>query len=185
MHLVGALADRSRWSALRCPAAATLDVVGSRSAVLIMREALYGTTRFDDFAQRVGLTDGVVSGRLRELTDLGLLARVPYQEPGRRTRFEYRLTERGADFGTVVLALFEWGAKHLAPGGRAPFDLEHGGDGESGGDDETCGAAVHAKVMCEAGHEVAPHAITVRRRAQPVASSRRSASSRATRTSSR
>ena len=162
MHLTGALADRSRWRADGCPAAAALDVVGSRSAMLIMREALYGTTRFDEFVDRVGITEGVASGRLRELTDLGLLARVPYRDPGQRTRYEYRLTERGADFAPVVLALFEWGAKHLTRSGRAPFDFEH----RSRDDAAVCGAAVHAKVVCDAGHEVAPHDVAVHRAAR-------------------
>lgn len=159
MRLTDTLADRNRWSTRRCPAAAALDVVGSRSAVLIMREAFYGTTRFDDFVERVGITDGVASGRLRELTALGLLARVPYREPGSRTRYEYRLTERGADFAPVVMALFEWGSKHLTPSGRAPFDFTHDEDGG-------CGAPVHARVVCDAGHDVAPHEVTVRRHPQ-------------------
>lgn len=157
MHLVGPLADRSAWRPDKCPAAAALDVVGSRSAMLIMREALYGTTRFDEFVERVGITEGVASGRLRELTELGLLARVPYRRPGQRTRFEYRLTPMGADFAPVVFALFEWGATHLSEGGLAPFDFEH----RTATDD--CGAAVHAKVVCDAGHEVVPHEVVVRR----------------------
>lgn len=59
-----------------------MAVVGTKSAMLIMREAYYGTTRFDDFARRVGITKAATSARLAELVELGLLKRRPYREPG-------------------------------------------------------------------------------------------------------
>src|SRR4051794_12986442 len=121
--LAGPLADRSAWRADRCPIGKALEVVGTRSAMLIMREAYYGTTRFDDFAARVNISEAVAAARLRELVAAGLLERQPYREVGKRTRHEYRLTEKGADLAPAVLALFEWGAKHVSPGGRAPVDL--------------------------------------------------------------
>lgn len=142
IQLTGVLADRSVWRTGACPAAAALDVIGTRSALLIMREALYGTTRFDDFAARVGITEAVAAARLRELTDAGLLVRTPYREPGQRTRHEYRLTEMGADTGPVVLALYDWGAKYLRD--RAPIDFTHRG----------CGAPVHVETVCDDGHRV-------------------------------
>ncbi|MFD0925627.1 winged helix-turn-helix transcriptional regulator [Williamsia deligens] len=140
----GPLAHRSAWRADACPAAATLGVVGTRSALLIMREALYGTTRFDDFVERVGITDAVASARLKELTAAGLLHKVPYREPGRRTRHEYRPTPAGTDFAPVILALYDWGAKHLTSDGRAPLDFRHVG----------CEAPVHVDVVCDEGHRV-------------------------------
>lgn len=142
--LTGALADRSAWRAKRCPIDKALQVVGTRSAMLIMREAYYGTTRFDDFADRVGITEAVAAARLHELTDTGLLERRPYKEPGQRTRFEYRLTEKGRDLLPVVLALFEWGAKHALPGGRASIELSHA----------SCGAHVQVQVRCADGHDL-------------------------------
>lgn len=142
--LTGALADRSAWRADRCPIGKALHVVGTRSAMLIMREAYYGTTRFDDFADRVGITEAVAAARLRQLTQASLLQRRPYQEPGQRTRFEYRLTEKGRDLMPVVLGLFEWGAKHVSPGGRPPVELSHA----------DCGAEVHVAVRCDQEHDV-------------------------------
>jgi DNA-binding HxlR family transcriptional regulator len=112
--------------------------------MLIMREAYYGTTRFDEFADRVGITEAVAAARLRELTQAGLLGRRPYQDPGQRTRFEYRLTDKGRDLMPVVLALFEWGAKHVSPDGRAPVQLSHA----------DCGASVHVAVRCADEHDV-------------------------------
>jgi DNA-binding HxlR family transcriptional regulator len=110
--LAGVLADRSAWRADRCPIGKALQVVGTRSAMLIMREAYYGTTRFDDFAARVGVTEAVAAARLRELTDAGLFERAPYREPGQRTRFEYRLTPAGQELQVVLHALQQWGDEH-------------------------------------------------------------------------
>ena len=142
--LAGPLADRTAWRADRCPIGKALEVVGTRSAMLIMREAYYGTTRFDDFAHRVGITEAVAAARLRELTEGGLLERHPYREAGQRTRNEYRLTAKGADLAPVVLGLFEWGAKYVSPGGRAPVELTHAG----------CDAPIRVTVECERRHEV-------------------------------
>jgi DNA-binding HxlR family transcriptional regulator len=121
--------------------------------MLIMREAYYGTTRFDDFADRVGITQAVAAARLRELTDAGLLQRVPYQDPGQRTRYEYRLTEMGHDLCPAVLALFEWGSKYLYGSGAAPVTLQHA----------DCGADIHVTTTCSNGHAVPLRDMTVAR----------------------
>jgi DNA-binding HxlR family transcriptional regulator len=94
--LQGVLADRDAWTAVgQCSIEKTMSALGTKSAMLIMREAYYGTTRFDDFAHRVGVTKAAAAARLAELVDLGLLTRQPYREPGQRTRDEYVLTEAG------------------------------------------------------------------------------------------
>ncbi|MBE7162711.1 MAG: helix-turn-helix transcriptional regulator [Williamsia herbipolensis] len=148
----GPLARRSAWRADGCPAAATLSVVGTRSALLIMREALYGTRRFDDFVDRVGVTEAVAAARLKELTAAGLLHKVPYREPGARTRHEYRLTPAGTDFAPVILALYDWGAEHLLDDG-APLDFRHIG----------CEARVHVDIVCDEGHRVGVDEVHVTR----------------------
>jgi len=126
----------------RCPIDRAMQVVGTRSAMLLMREAFYGTTRFDDFAARVGMTEAVTASRLRELVEAGLLERSPYREPGQRTRYEYVLTEGGRDLVPVVMALAQWGAKHV-PHKETPV-FSHA----------ECGADVQVQVRCAAGHEV-------------------------------
>jgi DNA-binding HxlR family transcriptional regulator len=142
--LAGPLADRNAWSAHdRCSIGRAMEVVGTRSAMLLMREAFYGTHRFDDFAGRVGITEAVAAKRLRELVDAGLLERTPYKEPGQRTRSEYRLTEMGRDLAPAALALMQWGDRYLADDG-APLKLRHAG----------CGAAVEVQVRCTEGHDV-------------------------------
>lgn len=117
MTLTGPLADRSAWTATDCSIDKAIGVVGTRSAVLILREAFYGTTRFDDFAQRVGVTEAVAAARLKELTAAGLFEKSPYREPGQRTRYEYVLTRMGNDLLPVVLGLMQWGDTYLQDGG--------------------------------------------------------------------
>src|ERR1700689_1585198 len=97
VRLSGALSPRGRWTATACSLAKALEIVSSRSSLLILREAFYGTTRFDDFAERVGISEPVTAARLRELVGEGLLEREPYQHPGQRTRMAYRLTDKGAE----------------------------------------------------------------------------------------
>ncbi|AOW91799.1 transcriptional regulator [Rhodococcus sp. WMMA185] len=129
-RLDGLLADRDAWRPTHCSIAKTMDVVGTRSAILILREAYYGTTRFDDFAQRVGITEAVAASRLRELTAEGLFERQPYKEPGQRTRYEYVLTEKGRDLLPAVLALMQWGDKYLQGERGGPIAMSDDRSGE-------------------------------------------------------
>jgi DNA-binding HxlR family transcriptional regulator len=149
--LQGPLADRDAWSAVgECAIEKTMAVVGTKSAMLIMREAYYGTTRFDDFCRRVGVTKAAAAARLSDLVEAGLLERRPYQEPGQRSRDEYVPTPSGTDFMPVVWAMFEWGRRHLP--GRTPLRLTHA----------DCGADATVAIRCEDGHDVAPDELAVR-----------------------
>src|SRR5258708_12637682 len=91
---------------LPCPVARTLDVVGEWWTLLIVRDALLGARRFDDF-RTTGIADNVLSSRLRRLVDEGIFERRRYQE--RPDRHEYVLTEKGEALATVVAALRSWG----------------------------------------------------------------------------
>lgn len=143
IQMTGVLQPRDSWSAERCPMAHALDVVRTRSAFLVLREAFYGATRFEEFAERTQLSEPVTAARLRELTTEGLLEREPYREPGQRTRRGYRLTEKGSDLLPVVVALMQWGDKWVLPGG-AGVEIRH----------RDCGAHVTAHLRCDQGHEV-------------------------------
>ena len=142
--VTGGPADKHVPQRNLCPIGNAMDVVGTRSAMLIMREAYYGTTRFDDFFEQVGITEAVAATRLRKLTDEGLLERTPYREPGQRTRYEYQLTDKGRDLIPVVIALYEWGTKYTKTGRRAPARITHA----------KCAAPVHVEMRCDDGHEV-------------------------------
>ncbi|MGY4098260.1 winged helix-turn-helix transcriptional regulator [Nocardia sp. R16R-3T] len=139
----GPLADLSAWKPAECSIAKAMDLIGTRSAILILREAYYGTTRFDGFAARIGITDAAASGQLRKLTEAGLLAKRPYQDAGKRTRHEYVLTDMGRDLLPVVLALMQWGDAYLQPG-PAPLLLV----------EESTGAPVRVQVRSETGREI-------------------------------
>jgi DNA-binding HxlR family transcriptional regulator len=144
-QLEGSMADREGWYADgSCTIGRALDVVGTRSAMLLMREAYYGTTRFDDFARRVGITEAVAATRLKELVTAGLLTRQPYREPGQRTRQEYRLTDMGRDLLPVALSLMQWGDRYLTGSGRGPVRIGHA----------DCGAEVGVEIRCAEGHVV-------------------------------
>ena len=149
--LQGRLADRNAWSAVgECPIEKTMALVGTKSAMLIMREAYYGTTRFDDFWPRIGVTKAAVSARLSDLVAAGLLERRPYREPGQRSRDEYVLTDAGLDFMPVVWAMFEWGQRHLPQ--PTPLRLTH----------KDCGADAIVTIRCADGHDVPANELAVR-----------------------
>jgi DNA-binding HxlR family transcriptional regulator len=156
MRLLGRLDDRDSWRADRCSVDRAFGVVGTRSAVLILREAYYGGTRFEEFVRRVRVTDAVAAARLRELVDAGLLERRPYREPGSRTRQEYLLTDSGRELLPALLALMQWGDRHLAGEEGAPLLLTHTG----------CAAPISVQVRCAAGHEVGLGEISVQARGQ-------------------
>jgi DNA-binding HxlR family transcriptional regulator len=152
VRLEGVLADRDAWTADRCMLARAVEVVGSRSALLLMREAYYGTRRFDDFARRVGITPAVAAARLRELVEVGLLERSPYREPGQRTRDEYVLTPMGRDLLPAALALMQWGDRYLSAPDGPPLAVSHAG----------CGEPVRVRIQCDAGHDVPLEDLAVR-----------------------
>jgi DNA-binding HxlR family transcriptional regulator len=126
----GALADRSTWTLDDCSIAMAIDVIGPRSSMLILREALFGTTRFDDFVRRTKSSDALVASGLKRLVDAGLLSRQPYREPGQRSRDEYVLTDRGRDLLPAVFALMQWGNKYLRED-DGPFQLIERETGEA------------------------------------------------------
>lgn len=157
IDMIGPLGLRDSRTNAQCPMARTLDVVGTRSAFLILREALYGSTRFEQFVELASISEPVAAARLRELTAEGLLEKVPYREPGQRTRHEYRLTEKGADLLPALASMMAWGDRWLFPD-RARVHLTH----------EGCGGEVGVALTCDAGHEVDPNdlQLEVRKRTQ-------------------
>lgn len=126
----------------RCPLERTLQVIGNRTALLLIREAFYGVTRFDQLRKRVGVTEAVAAHRLRELTAAGVLEKQPYREPGQRTRHEYVLTPAGHDLMPVVVSLIQWGVAHTFEGDGP--QMTHA----------DCGAGVRAVARCASGHDV-------------------------------
>ena len=75
-----------------CAIARSLGVLGERWTFLIVREALWGATRFGEFRDALGVAPDVLTARLARLVDAGVMEKVPYQEPGSRQRWAYELT---------------------------------------------------------------------------------------------
>ncbi|MGW1723561.1 winged helix-turn-helix transcriptional regulator [Streptomyces sp. NPDC002306] len=145
-----------------CPVQRTLDVVGEKWTLLILRDAANGVRRFDDFRRHLGLSEAVLSDRLRKLTAAGVLKPVPYQEPGSRSRNEYHLTRKGWDLWPVLVALRQWGETHSADPDGTVLDIHH----------TDCGAPVRVIVECSAeGAALTPAEVT----AQPGPAARRRA----------
>lgn len=97
-----------------CSFSAGLAVLGDRWAFLVLREALAGATRFSEFRSALGIAPDVLTGRLGRLIDAGIMVRERYQDPGRRSRDRYRLTEAGSAALVAVAALKEWGDSNVA-----------------------------------------------------------------------
>ena len=98
---------RTSFDTMPCSIARTLDVVGDPWTLLVVREAFFGTTRFDDLRRNLGIPRATLSARLTTLVDHGVLER--HAEPETPTRPTYRLTSKGRALGPVLTALMQWG----------------------------------------------------------------------------
>jgi DNA-binding HxlR family transcriptional regulator len=131
------------WDRSGCSIAGALSVVGEKWSLLVIREAFLGVRRFADFQRVLGAPKAVLTDRLATLVAEGILDRVPYRAEGERQRHEYRLTDKGRDLYPALVALMEWGDRHLA-GGSAPLELRH----------RDCAAPVRLALVCAEGHEL-------------------------------
>ncbi len=100
----------------RCSIARSLEILGQKWSLLIVREAFFGRTRFSEFRERLGVAPDVLTDRLARLVDAGILNRRSYREDGARERHEYVLTEAGHGLRPVLAALAEWGDEHRPTG---------------------------------------------------------------------
>jgi DNA-binding HxlR family transcriptional regulator len=107
---------KTAWQT-QCPVVQSLERVGERWSMLVLREVFRGAHRFDELQSSLGIAPNILSARLARLVEEGFLEKRLYQE--RPPRNSYHLTQRGDDFVPVLFALFEFGNKHFAPQGRA------------------------------------------------------------------
>ncbi|MEW1906155.1 helix-turn-helix domain-containing protein [Streptomyces sp. NPDC086147] len=120
-----------------CSVARVTDLLGDWWTPLVLREAFYGTRRFEDFQSELGIARATLAERLRRLVELDIMARRAYQE--QPLRHEYVLTEKGQDFFGVLMAMAAWGDRWLADASGPPVLFEH----------RSCGHHVHAEVVCD------------------------------------
>src|SRR5260370_16747420 len=125
-----------------CSIKRTLDVIGEKWTLLVIREALYGARRFEQFLANVGCGRTLLSDRLATLVEHGVLRREPYREPGQRERHEYFLTEKGQALHLAMAVLKEWGDHWEAGPEGGPMVVPH----------PDCGAPVHLQLRCPPVH---------------------------------
>jgi len=141
---------RADYTDQNCSIARSLELIGERWTILLLREAFLGTHRFDEFQRKLGIARNVLQTRLERLLDAGIFKRVQYQE--HPPRYEYRLTTKGVDLWPVVVALLQWGDRYTAPSGP-PVVLEHKG----------CGGALDGRRRCDrCGADLEPWDVSVR-----------------------
>jgi DNA-binding HxlR family transcriptional regulator len=109
--------ERFRYDLENCSIKRALDVLGEKWTLLVLREAVYGVRRFDDFARALKCGRAVLSARLKTLTEAGILKRVEYREGEQRARTEYHLDEKGLDLFPTIFALSQWGDRWMPPPG--------------------------------------------------------------------
>ncbi|MGH3156405.1 MAG: winged helix-turn-helix transcriptional regulator [Streptosporangiaceae bacterium] len=136
-----------------CAIARTLEIVGERWTLLIVRDAFYGVTRFSDFRDHLDVPRAVLAGRLSLLVEHGIMARITAASG----RNEYVLTAKGDELWPTIWSMLAWGTKHYIPEGRRrPYT--HAG----------CGGSVALDGRCEAcGAQPQPSELTVHPRPEP------------------
>jgi DNA-binding HxlR family transcriptional regulator len=119
-----------------CSIARSLEVIGERWTLLIVRDALLGLTRFEEFQESLGIASNVLTNRLKLLCDEDVLERVP--DPQRPGRPKYVLTDKGRELGPAVIMLMKWGDRHYPTPNGPPRLTLHAGCGGSIGPDLRC-----------------------------------------------
>jgi DNA-binding HxlR family transcriptional regulator len=120
---------RSPVAARHCNLARSFELIGDRWTLLILRSALYGVRRFDDFRADLDIPRSVLSNRLAGLVATGIMERRDYREQGQRARSEYPLTKMGRALGLPFIAMTAWGDKWLGDG-SSPFTLRSKSTGQ-------------------------------------------------------
>ena len=132
------------FSTENCTVGRTMAILGERWTFVVLREVFNGVRRFEDIRGHTGMPRQVLTDRLSLLVDQGVLRKQPYRAPGERARHEYRLTEKGLDLYPVLIAIAQWGDRHLADPEGPPVEFAH----------RDCGAAMRVLAICEQGHRV-------------------------------
>ena len=130
------MVERTSYADFACSTAQALEVVGEWWTLLLVRDAFFGVTRFEDFQRRLGVSRSVLTNRLARLVDEGVLETRQYET--RPPRMEYLLTKKGRDLFPVLVALQQWGDRWASP--KPPVVLRHRG----------CGRLARPHLVCSA-----------------------------------
>jgi DNA-binding HxlR family transcriptional regulator len=127
---------RASFRDMNCSVAQSLEVIGEWWTLLIVRDAFFGVTRFEEFQSRLGIARNILATRLETLVAAGILERRVYEEA--RGRSDYVLTEKGRALWPVLTALRQWGDDWLVGEGNEPIEMVH----------RTCGQRARAEMVC-------------------------------------
>lgn len=140
-----------------CSIARTLDIVGEWWTPLILRDVAYGIRRFGEIQADLGISANILTDRLESLSGDGLIESRPYRQ--RPQRYEYHLTEKGAELVPSLLALMRWGDRWTWPSGNGPVRVVH----------ERCDHEVRLEIRCpHCECEVTPGELRAKPRATPA-----------------
>ena len=135
--------ERTNYQMGNCSIGRTLEILGEKWTLLIIRESFYGATRFEQFHRVLQCPRNLLSERLSGLVEAGIFERSEYREPGSRARHEYKLTGRGLELIPILLALMHWGDRNEGDPEGPPVVAKHAG----------CGKDLRIAVVCSKGHE--------------------------------
>jgi DNA-binding HxlR family transcriptional regulator len=129
---------RNDYEGQVCSIARSLELIGERWTILVIREVFNGHRKFSEMQRSLGVARNVLADRLDGLVEEGILERRPYSD--RPARYEYFLTEKGLDLWPVMVSLLYWGDKHMPLPGGPPSVIVHKGE---------CGGTVNDRRVCE------------------------------------
>lgn len=149
---------KADYSGQNCSIARTLELVGERWTLLVLREVFLRVRRFDAMQGKLGIARNVLAARLDRLVGEGILEKVPYNE--RPPRYEYRLTEKGLDLWPIIVELLRWGDRYAAPDGP-PVVLRHKECGGELGERRVCTRCGEELTVRDVVGEPGPGAVAV------------------------
>jgi DNA-binding HxlR family transcriptional regulator len=126
---------------------AAAELLGDRWTFLILREAYFGTQRFNEFVENLGVSRNILSSRLKTLVERGIFEKIPYG-PG-QVRYDYRLAKPGRDIFPIVVALLQWGDKYLGNPDKPSIVLKHTVCGKDADPHLVCGSCNRAIDLAE------------------------------------
>lgn len=141
---------RTSFSEMSCPIARSLDWIGEWWTLLIIREAFWGARHFGEFQNHLGIAPNVLTQRLARLVEGGILKIVSESQSGRA--LEYKLTPKGTELAPILVALAQWGEKHVPqPNGPVTRIVER----------STGQELAPITLLSASGQALMPHEITV------------------------
>jgi DNA-binding HxlR family transcriptional regulator len=128
---------RSSFEDMNCAIAQSLEIIGEWWTLLILRDAFFGVTRFEEWHERLGIARNILTARLDTLVEHGVMERRPYDEA--RGRYDYVLTNKGRALWPVMVTLRQWGDEWVLGLGNEPIALIH----------QSCGEVSHGQLVCD------------------------------------